>query len=47
MLTGVYNGEVPSQSLEDFRATICIAQQRFNINDSKQLLYRGAKLKNT
>jgi magnesium-transporting ATPase (P-type) len=46
-LRGSFEGEAPAQSLESFRGTLKADGEVFNLVDSKQLLYRGAKLMNT
>lgn len=46
-ISGTYNGEIPTLSLDHLRGTLVIRDQQLNILDNKQLLYRGAKLKNT
>jgi hypothetical protein len=46
-ISGTFLGEIPSQSLENFKGTLRVGKEQFNLVDNKQLLFRGAKLMNT
>lgn len=44
---GTFEAAAPSYSLAEFRGSIILGQQRLAMTDNSQLLFRGAKLKNT